>query len=210
MSNKTPKIFIIGFNKTATRTIHYFFKNNGINSVHWDNNRLVEHLESNIKNNLPLLGPQKVFNKKVNSDCTYQDAIVLSDMTHAELNKNPKDYYKILDKQYVGSKFILNCRNVESWIESRLKHGDGSFAENQMIFHKCSLAELKNIWRNMYNEHIYDVNLYFKNRESDLLIFNIDIDGKSPKKIIDFLENEYPLLNKEFWEKKGKTGKKKS
>ena len=202
MSNKTPKIFIIGFNKTATRTIHYFFKNNKINSVHWDNNRLVEHLESNIKNNLPLLGPQKVFNKKVSSDCTYQDAIVFSDMTNPELNKNPKDYYKILDKQYVGSKFILNCRNVESWIKSRLNHGN--FAEKQMIFHKCSLDELKIIWRNMYHEHINDVNLYFKNRKSDLLIFDIDIDGKSPKKIIDFLKNEYPLLNEELWLKNGK------
>jgi len=33
------KYFVIGFNKTATRTIHAFFIANGIKSQHWNNNR---------------------------------------------------------------------------------------------------------------------------------------------------------------------------
>ena len=36
------RIFIIGFNKTATRTLHYFFKGNGLNAIHWDDGNLVK------------------------------------------------------------------------------------------------------------------------------------------------------------------------
>ena len=35
-----PYVFLIGFNKTATTTLHFFFKKNGLPSIHWDNNRL--------------------------------------------------------------------------------------------------------------------------------------------------------------------------
>lgn len=64
MKNKKPKIFIIGFNKTAIKKIHYFFKNNGLNSFHLDTNYLVKHFKENFIN-LPLLAPRKVFNTKV-------------------------------------------------------------------------------------------------------------------------------------------------
>ena len=34
--NNLPYIFIIGFNKTATRSLDYFFKRNGFPGIHWD------------------------------------------------------------------------------------------------------------------------------------------------------------------------------
>lgn len=206
--NKKEKtrIFIIGFNKTATRTIHYFFKNNGLPCLHWDNNYLVNHFEENLKKNLPLLGPQKVFNTKVNSNCTYQEIIVVSDMTNPALNKDAKDYYKILDKQYPGSKFILNYRNVNSWINSRIEHP--GFAEKQLEYHNCSsLDKLKEIWEIMYFSHIHDCEKYFDGREIDFLKFNIDLD--QPTKICNFLKDCYPHLQVKYWEFKGKTGDKK-
>ena len=34
--NNLPYIFIIGINKTATRSLDYFFKRNGFPGIHWD------------------------------------------------------------------------------------------------------------------------------------------------------------------------------
>ena len=203
---ENKRIFIIGFNKTATRTIHYFFKNNGLLSVHWDNNYLINHFEENLKKNLPLLGPQKVFNTKVNSNCTYQEIMVVSDMTNPSLNKDAKDYYKVLDKQYPGSKFILNYRDVNSWIKSRIAHP--GFAEKQLAYHKCSsLNKLKEIWEIMYFSHINDCEKYFEGRETDFLKFNIDLD--KPEKICIFLKDCYPYLEIKHWKFEGKTKDKK-
>ena len=163
--------------------------------MHWDNNYLVKHFEENLKNNLPLLGNQKVFNTKVNSNCTYAEALVFSDITYHLLNKDPKDYYKILDAQYKNSKFILNFRDEKDWIKSRLNHA--RVAEDQCIFHKCSREELMNIWSTMYKLHVKDTEDYFINRKADFLKFNIDIDG--PDKICHFLKNTYPNLDKNLW-----------
>ena len=184
---KNTKIFIIGFNRTATRTLHYFFKSNGLLSVHWDNDYLVKHFEKNLKNNLPLLGDQKVFNTKVNSDCTYKEAIVFSDMTYNLLNKDAKDYYKILDRQYKDSKFILNFRNEKDWIKSRLKHS--TVAADQCKFHNCSINELSKIWSKLFRNHIKDTEKYFKDREGDLLKFNMVL-----KKLLNFYLKPIQIL----------------
>ena len=195
IKKKKIKIFIIGFNRTGTRTLHYFFKSNGLPSIHWDNNYLVEHFEKNLEIQKPLIGKQKVFNTNVNSNCNYDEAIVYSDITHHNLNKDAKDYYKILDKQYNNSKFILNIRDEKDWIRSRLNHCN--VAEEQSIFHNCSKDELKNIWSEIYRAHLRDCEIYFKDRKDDFLKFNIDIDG--PNELCEFLKASYPNLDKNKW-----------
>ena len=202
---KKKRIFIIGFNKTATRTIHYFFKNNGLESIHWDNNNLVIHFEYNLKNNLPLLGPRRVFNRQINSDCLYSDAIVFSDITYNLWGKDPKDYYKILDKQYPESKFIFNYRDVNDWIKSRSNHG--KLLQEHLLFYSCSnFDELKNVWKKLFESHFKECKEYFKKRKADFLEFNIDEDG--PEKICNFLKDYYPNLNINKWRYRDKKSKK--
>ena len=201
---KKTRIFIIGFNKTATRTIHYFFKSNGLESVHWDNTYLVEHFEYNLKKDLPLIGAKSVHNTKTNSNCLYRDLIAFSDITHDALGKDAKDYYKILDKQNPGSKFILNFRDVDSWVKSRSKHCNGRLLKEHLTLYNCSsFEELKETWIKIFNSHFEDCEKYFKNKEKDFLIFNINRDG--PEKICKFLKDCYPNLNPKKWEYKGKT-----
>ena len=190
------KIFIIGFNRCGTRTLHYFFKDNNLKSIHWDNNNLVDVFENNIKNGNKLLENGKTINKKVNSNCNYGEATVFSDMTKHVINKDAKDYYKRLDKDYPNSKFILNIRDVNKWIQSRIKHANGSVLNEQMNFHNCDEKQIEIIWKNMYEKHIRDVNDYFKNRKSDLCIY--DIENDTIDKIIEFLKNDF-ILNKKYY-----------
>ena len=195
-SRKFKKIFIIGFNRCGTRTLHYFFKNNNLKSIHWDDNNLVDVFENNIKNGNKLLENGKTINKEVNSYCNYSEATVFSDMTKHVINKDAKDYYKRLDKDYPNSKFILNIRDVNKWIQSRIKHNNGRVLNKQMNFHNCDKKQIEIIWKNMYEKHIHDVKNYFENRKSDLCIY--DIENDSIDKIIEFLKNDF-IINKKYY-----------
>jgi hypothetical protein len=95
------------------------------------------------------------------------------------------DSYKLLDLYYPDSKFILNTRNKENWINSRLKHYDENDINLQKkIYHYNDIIEL---WSYQWDRHHNNVMSYFKNRQKDLLIFNIETtDARS---IINFLPN---------------------
>lgn len=190
------KIFIIGFNRCGTRSLHYFFKNNGLPAVHWDNDNLVKVMESNIKKGNKLLSNGRTINKKVNTDCSYEKAQVFSDITYHPLNKDAKDYYQRLDKDYPNSKFILNIRNVDDWIESRKKHSNGKIVEQLTKFHNCSVEKLESIWRDMWQSSINDIKSYFGSRPNDLLIFDINHDGV--EQITSFLETDVTLDPKHY------------
>ena len=188
----TNHIFVIGFNKTGTRTIHNFFEKNGILSIHWDYNKLVDTFEKNIKENKKLLTNGIYY--KNNKEYTYDEIIVFSDITKITENKDPKDYYKLLDQQYPNSKFILNIRNVDDWIRSRKNHD--TILERQMKYFQTSEEEVEIIWTKMFYDHYSDVLRYFENRPSDLLIFDLDKDKCD--KIIDFFKDTF-VLNPEYW-----------
>jgi hypothetical protein len=180
------KIFIIGFNKTGTRTLHYYFRNNGLNSIHWKHGNIVSTFEKNIENCIPLLS-------------SYENIHVFSDITNG-LDKDAKNYYKQLDKENPNSKFILNIRNINDWIISRKNHP--GFLSKQCLHFNCNHNEIVEIWKNIYISHINEVIKYFENRDNDLLIFNIDTDNFI--QINNFLKDIYSLDSNK-WNIVGKT-----
>jgi hypothetical protein len=68
-------------------------------------------------------------------------------MTKNIINKDAKDYYKQLDNDYPNSKFILNTRNVDKWIQSRIKHNKGKLLNEHMKIHNCDRKQLESIWK---------------------------------------------------------------
>ena len=196
MKPMKPKIFIIGFNKTATRSLHSFFKNNGLPSVHWDKSYLVKCFERNIVLGKKLLTDGVVKTPPYNSRGRYEDMVVFSDMTYPKTDQESKDYYKRLDLDYPNSKFILNIRDTESWIKSRFKHAKGILYRNHLEFYglddnPTGRDVLKSIYKKMHENHHKDVLEYFKNRKDDLLIFDIQSDDID--KVIKFFEGVYKL-----------------
>lgn len=96
---KFNKIFIIGLNKTASTTIHNFFKANKFKSIHWQTqlfekkyqlDKTEESVLHNKENNKNLLDKEL--------DETFQ---VFSDIQNLSLN------FELLDKQYPNSLFII-------------------------------------------------------------------------------------------------------
>ena len=112
MQHVPMKIFQIGFNKCGTRTIHQYFCDNGIRSVHWDEGRLAQRMFKNLSDGESLLAG-------------YEEYDVFTDMEFLSESGVFLEGYKLfpfLAAQYPDAVFILNTRDRESWIRSRVSH----------------------------------------------------------------------------------------
>ena len=155
------KIFQIGFNKTGTGSIYQFLLDNDIKSVHWAGGKISRIMHLNDLNGDPLLKGLE----------EYQG---FTDMEH-----NLKDggffyaserYFKELDKQYPGSLFIFNYRNIDKWILSRSKHSNGMYLLNAMIKDGLDRDEIFSQWRQEYKTHMQNVEDYFREKDNCLLL----------------------------------------
>jgi hypothetical protein len=187
------KIFQIGFNRCGTVSLHYFFEMSGIPAVHWDEGALARSMYAQYKQDKPLLA-------------RYPDFTFFSDMeADIAIAGKPSwlyahiDFYKLLDAQYPGSKFILNTRRLEDWLVSRSRFGEASpswyldYAKRQ---YNTSAENVHQIWKNQWVQHHNDVLAYFKDRPEDLLVY--DIDNDNADKIREFFKPYLLLTNKPF------------
>ena len=87
------KIFCIGFNKTGTSSLHAFFKACHLESAHNDLWPRYSHIETG----------KSYFKKQCFSDGEQSD-------------------FAMLDQWFPRSLFILNDRNEQAWLHSRIKH----------------------------------------------------------------------------------------
>lgn len=195
---KPVKVFQIGFSKCGTSTLADFFNRNGISSIHHDFGHLAESIYQNAKDGMPLISHQ------------YSDYAVYTDMER--MYSDPPlqvgvAYFKELDKQYPGSKFILNTRDKQAWLKSRAKHPVGKAdtrsilevnAKNFNITEDGVLA----MWAREWDEHHQAVVEYFKDRPNDLIVFNIEQDP--PEKLVAFFK-DYFVLNPKIYMHRNKT-----
>ena len=120
--------------------------------------------------------------------------------------------YKVLDKEFPKSKFILTVRDSdEQWYNSLIKFHTKLYSSdknripneedlsNALYRYKGLSLETKKIYgypevplydenkyREYYNNHNKSVREYFRNRDKDLLVLNVAENG-SYKKLADFL-----------------------
>lgn len=192
MNITNNKIFEIGFNKCATRAVCYLFKSAGIRLKHWEGGELALNLERAIKENST---PFENY-----GDITYFSDIIYSSNT--KLFEGYKDF-KFLDEKFKDAKFVYNIRPIESWIKSRIKHGNGF----ELNVYKKSLGldtdeEVIEFWRNDWVTHKKNVVNYFESvGKLDKLLF-IDITSPNFREISDFLGSE---VDPEAWQVVGKS-----
>jgi hypothetical protein len=193
------KIFQIGFNKCATTSLSHLFEECSVpslRSVHWDSGHLARRILSNHRDGLPLLQG-------------YEDAVFFSDMEAFYREDGrlrwvfiPEILFRELDRQYPGSKFILNVRDVDAWIASRLRHStmfdeQGNRYEDEsrrrMYFDQhmecfgLSREQVVQKWRDDFESHVAQVKEHFEGR-GDLLVYDIDRDGLG--KMLDFFRGD--------------------
>lgn len=175
------KIFQIGFNRCGTSSLFKLFDkytDPKISAIHWDSNQLANTILRNIQ-------------QKRDALVGYEKYTFFCDMESNYSTGNVPlyipifiSYYKLLDKQYKGSKFILNIRNIDNWIKSRINYLNKRYAQHQKkYYHVESDEKLIEIWKNQWYDHYESVVKYFTGTDK-LLIYNVESDPLS--KIIDF------------------------
>ena len=152
------KVFCIGFNKTATSSLHALFTKLGYRSYHgvkWRNthqNKLLKRY-----------------------DC-FSDGI-------------PDDFTN-LDREFPGSKFILQVRETDRWLISRLEHIRRVKEKGYTKDHSNWLDDSDDAiryWIERRNAHHLKVMEYFETRAKDFLIVNYVRDPAAASKICHFL-----------------------
>ena len=162
------KIFQIGFNKCGTKTLHHYFSRNGIKSVHWDEGRLAQRMFTNLATGKKLVAGYEQFDVFTDMEFLSQSGIYL-------------EAYKLfphLTSQYPEALFILNTRNREAWIRSRLEHGKNlSYAHRSMLHYDLSsIHDLADRWRIEWERHHHQVMAFFARRSFRFLVCQIETD----------------------------------
>jgi hypothetical protein len=172
------KIFCIGFNKTGTISLYNALNRLGYAGIHglWENHLKVGKA---IQEQKPLLS---YFSENI---VHFSDLDII------------KDNYKLLDEQYPNSKFILNTRKKQDWLQSRTTHYE-DYLRN-MHTNKYAktwewVTKSKEQWAKEWDKHHLNVVDYFAGR-SDLIVLDIPA-GHGYERLCKFLD--IPVINEEF------------
>jgi hypothetical protein len=108
-------------------------------------------------------------------------------------------FYKELNKEFINSKFILTVRKPESLMKSWQNYFKNAPWHIETKEKKQDLLEV-------YNDHNKDIFEYFKDKPSQLLIFDL-FEGDGWEKLCEFLDK--PIPNVSFPHKRKANYKKK-
>lgn len=161
------KIFQIGFNRCGTKTIHHYLRANGVKSVHWDHGRLARRIFKNLANGDSLLSGYEHFD-------AFHDMEFISSSGSCLLEAFK--LFPYFAAQYPDAVFILNTRDREAWIRSRLNHNDNYAERQRRCLGAASEAELVDIWRTDWEQHHCRVTQFFADRPTRFFVCKIETD----------------------------------
>ena len=185
-----PQVVQIGFNKCGTRSLYHFFRRNGLSCAHYAQGRLGAVMALNLATGQPVLKGLGQFNA-----LTDLQGPVIGSLFEGHM------FFREIDRDHPGAKFILPVRPVEDWIQSRLTHPHYARRCRQH-YDVADFDALAELWRAQWTQYRLDVERHFRKRPDDLLVFDITADG--PEKIRDFLKPHYTLRPK-HWKHEGQS-----
>jgi hypothetical protein len=190
----------IGFNKCGTRSLYRFFLDNGIPAIHY------QHGENGEKVKPGLIGLQMMQNITTGHRAFegVENFRFYSDMTTPMFTGlfEGHFFFQYLHQSYPDAIFILNTRNLDDWIESRVNHGGDQVLRFREHFGLTSDDEVLDLWRRQWDRHHEAVRAYFKNRPDQLIEFDIDRDDGA--KLAQALAGNY-ALDSDRWGHYGRT-----
>lgn len=114
----------------------------------------------------------------------------------------PPEDFKYLDRTFPNSKFILNVRKLNEWLDSRIEHVryrmQSETYKAKMSGGKLPDKDMVKEWALRRERHHKDVLQYFTDRPSDLLIVNYIDDLESAAKIAKFVGKELVSSEKPY------------
>jgi len=193
-----PRIFQIGFNRCGTKSLSLFFERQGFKVAHWKGGTVAASIELARRQAKPLLHHVPQYDvytdmEKINISKLRQQLlpkkVFRKVLAHMDAEENSPicafKYFRELDEQYPGSRFILNTRSVDRWVQSRLRFNDRKYRScihGDEVHH--SEAELGACWEKEWHDHHEAVRRHFDGRPADLLTLDIESDGG--QELVDF------------------------
>ncbi|SOC56922.1 Predicted O-linked N-acetylglucosamine transferase, SPINDLY family [Chromohalobacter canadensis] len=177
------KIFQIGFNKCATTSFWQLFEQNKIHSIHWENGDIAELFFERMKRN------EDPF-------VDFKDVIGFTDMNKVTEQHilEPYKEYEYIFSYYPDAYYILNTRNMDKWLSSRINHR--ALAKRYMSALSLTETELLEYWKNEWIEHHKNVINFFESKGANFLVYDIEKD--TPDKIKEFLKRDYKIDVRHF------------
>ncbi|HEX8668371.1 MAG TPA: sulfotransferase [Allosphingosinicella sp.] len=175
------KIFFIGFNKCATSSIHKLLNHQGVRSVHWHAGRANLALEIEAR----LADPERLaaFLRRWTA---FSDLIYATDDRIIEGNRHFRLFHELFPDAY----FVLNDRDPETWVASRMRHKSGQFASQYAAFHHCAPEALPPLWRGAREAHNDAVLRHF---EGNPRFLHLRVDRDDMQVLLDFLAPDFRL-----------------
>lgn len=174
-----PALVLIGFNKCGTSSLTDLFRSCGHRAAHWRDGTgrfLAPLIYSNFHLERPLL--EGLGGYRVISDLFY-----LSDQVYLEANT----LFPLMARQNPECRFLLNTRDREAWIASRMAHftpGAGKLIDRACAFLQLTDDKVQALWRDQWERHHAAVRDHFRNTDR-LLIYDIERD--TPERIAEWL-----------------------
>jgi len=176
-----PKVVAIGFNKCATRSLARLFAAAGYPALHqkvprrWPfvwalaprrRRKLGGIMRANLQAGRPMFAG-------VEHAVFYGDLIDSNQGSSFDGN----GLFREILRDYPNTILLLNWRDREDWIRSRLQHGHREFAaREQRVRGVASQEELCALWRAEWDAHLAAVRSFMADRPEQLVEFNIDSD----------------------------------
>jgi hypothetical protein len=185
-----PRIFQIGFNRCGTISLHRFFQECGIASVHWEGGRLARNMMARIN-----AGQDPV--------ADYPEVVAFTDMIYNSLGDALLEPYKrfdYLDAWHPTALFILNTRPLEHWLKSRQAQSKSMLPPpfNRRVHRYAAYlglgeAQVLDYWRAEWLVHHAQVRAYFRGNPRFL---DFDIEADDPADLSEFVGAAYPAARK--------------
>ena len=159
------KIFQIGLNRCeSSEYINEFCIDLGLKCIRWDHGNLMKTMMENFCNDVPLLS------KNYDSYDLFGDIENMEHGMTCDLR-----FVERLDKQYPGSKFVMNTmKSFDLYIRQRTAN-DRSYMRLAMAMTKTSsIQEMVTVSKHLWNVHKESVKKYFEGRPNQLLEFDYE------------------------------------
>lgn len=177
---KLTRIFQIGFNKCGTRSIYAFLQRAGIYSAHFNRGLLALHMQRNLA-----AGRKPLFAKP-------DEYVGFTDVQRVAHDGaiEGATLYKELYQYYPNSYFILNTRDKEGWLRSRINHGAGNYIKRYTrALGFSDTDQTLEYWGQQWDDHHRDVQAFFADKPGRLCVY--DIKNDQPQKLVDFLSPDF-------------------
>lgn len=169
-----PRVVAIGFNKCGTRSLAQLFRAAGHRVIHHkirDRWPIPRRIGKVMRDNLEAGRP--VFHSA--EDYTFYCDLIYNDGRSTW--DGARAFREIL-RDYPDTILLLNLRDREDWIASRLKHGHGEFARREMAARGLSdIESLKDQWRAEWDSHIAEVRAFMADKPDNYIEFDLDRDS---------------------------------